>query len=217
MTSVLALGLFLGLAPSVSFAQTQPATPPAQTQEPAQPPAQTDTQAQPPTQTDTQQQAQEPPKTDTQQQAQEPAQTDTQQQAGQKPAEEAVITLQEEDSWMASDLMGATVYSPNDETIGDISDLIVKQDGMITGVVIGVGGFLGIGQKNVALDLKSFSMTPEEDGDMRLVLNSTREELEAAPEFKTAEEEKAEREAQQQTPATPPSPTSPATPPAPAD
>jgi hypothetical protein len=215
MTSVLALGLFLGLAPSVAFAQTQPATPPAQTQEPATPPAQTQEPAQPPAQTDTQ--AQQPAQTDTQQQAQEPAQTDTQQQAGQKPAQEAVITLQEEDSWMASDLMGATVYSPDDQTIGDISDLIIKQDGMVTGVVIGVGGFLGIGQKNVALDLKSFSMQPQEDGEPRLVLNSTREELEAAPEFKTAEEEKAEREAQQQTPATPPSPTSPATPPAPAD
>jgi hypothetical protein len=234
MTSVLALGLFLGLAPSGAYAQTQtdqPAQPQAQTQEPAQTdtqmqaPAQTDTQqAQEPAQTDTQQ-AQEPAETDTQQ-AQEPAETDTQQ--AQEPAEtdeqqaaapaEGVISRQEEGSWMGTDLIGATVYSPQDEEIGDISDLIIMEDGTVQGVVIGVGGFLGIGEKKVGVGLQSLSMTEDEGGEMKIVLNSTKEELEAAADFKTLEEERAEQEAQQ-APATPPagSPTAPATPPAPAD
>jgi len=174
MTSLLALGLFLGLAPTGVYAQTQtdqPATPQVQTQEPAaQPdtqmkteePAQTDTQAQtPPADTGTQAQtppadtgtqAETPPADTGTQQAEEPAvKTDTEQQAGQMPAQEAVITSQDDGTWLGSELMGATVYSPNDETIGDISDLIIAEDGMVKGVVIGVGGFLGIGQKDVAI------------------------------------------------------------------
>ena len=53
--------------------------------------------------------------------------------------------------WRASKLDGLDVYNPNDEKIGDISELIIDRDGKIEAVVIGVGGFLGMGEHQVAV------------------------------------------------------------------
>lgn len=53
--------------------------------------------------------------------------------------------------WRTSKLDGLDVYNPNNEKIGDISELIVDRDGKIAAVVIGVGGFLGMGEHLVAV------------------------------------------------------------------
>jgi hypothetical protein len=148
---------------------------------------------------------------------------ETQQQAEQptEPGQvEGQILLQEEDTVLGSSMIGSTVYSPTDESIGKISDVLIKMDGTVQGVVIGVGGFLGIGQKRVAVEMKTLSITPEQEGqEVRLVLSSTKEELEKAPAFKTAAEQEAERQAEQtrQQQGQVPSPTAPTAPPAPAD
>src|SRR4051794_4921060 len=49
---------------------------------------------------------------------------------------------------MASNLIGSTVYSNNNENVGDINDIIIGNDGRVQGVVVGVGGFLGLGEKD---------------------------------------------------------------------
>jgi hypothetical protein len=56
--------------------------------------------------------------------------------------------LQDKDSILGSSLIGSTVYTPANETVGDINDLIIGLDGKVQGVVIGVGGFLGLGEKD---------------------------------------------------------------------
>ena len=64
------------------------------------------------------------------------------------------ILMQEENTILARDLIGQTVYDPDNAKIGSISDLILSKDGMnVQGFIIGVGGFLGIGEKAVALKL----------------------------------------------------------------
>lgn len=110
---------------------------------------------------------------------------------------EGQIVLQSADSILATDLIGLTVFSATGEKVGDINDVIVKLDGAVEGVVIGVGGFLGIGEKDVAIELGQIQLTPREEGGMRLVLNATRADLEAAPAFKTAAEQQFEAEAEQ--------------------
>ncbi len=50
---------------------------------------------------------------------------------------------------MASDIRGTRVYGANNENVGDINDILLAQDGQIVALVVGVGGFLGIGQKDV--------------------------------------------------------------------
>lgn len=53
--------------------------------------------------------------------------------------------------WRASKLVGVDIYGPDNKSIGDVNDVLINRDGSIKAVVIGVGGFLGVGEKSVAL------------------------------------------------------------------
>ena len=116
-----------------------------------------------------------------------------------KPVEGQII-LQDKATFLASAIIGGNVYSPSDESVGDVNDLVIKSTGEIEAVVVGVGGFIGIGEKNVAIALDRFTMEPTEDlGSTKLVLNATKEELQAAPAFKSAYVQKLDEEYDRQT------------------
>ncbi|MGQ7794527.1 PRC-barrel domain-containing protein [Faunimonas sp. B44] len=86
---------------------------------------------------------------------------------------------------LASRIIGQAVYSgqdPDSDRIGDVNDLVLDEDGKVTQAVIGVGGFLGIGEKDVAVPIDEVAVV-ERDGEMRLVYASTRDELESAERF----------------------------------
>ena len=55
------------------------------------------------------------------------------------------------DLWRGSKLIGVDIYGPDNKKIGDISDVLMSHDGKAASVIIGVGGFLGIGQKDIAI------------------------------------------------------------------
>ncbi len=61
------------------------------------------------------------------------------------------MTKMEANQMMASDLIGTRVIGANNESIGDINDVIMDRNGQIKAAVVGVGGFLGIGEKDVAV------------------------------------------------------------------
>ena len=87
---------------------------------------------------------------------------------------------------LASRIMGSTVYTSNADdadTIGDVNDLVIGDDGEISAVVIGVGGFLGMGEKNVAVDFTELEWSQAADGTFRYVLPTTADQLNTAPEF----------------------------------
>jgi hypothetical protein len=63
-----------------------------------------------------------------------------------KPVEGQII-LQDKSTLLASAIIGSSVYSPSDESMGDVNDLVIKPTGEIEAVVVGVGGFIGIGEK----------------------------------------------------------------------
>jgi hypothetical protein len=71
------------------------------------------------------------------------------------------LTQEAPDQWRASKLVGVDVYGPNDEKVGDINDVLISHDGKVAAVVIGVGGFLGIGEKNVALPYASLQWSEQ--------------------------------------------------------
>jgi hypothetical protein len=104
----------------------------------------------------------------------------------------------------------AASYAPDKAKIGSISDLILSKDGKtVEGFVIGVGGFLGIGEKSVALKMDRLKMTAGPNGAMELVVDVKKEELTNAPTFKSkkdqdAEKQAAERPRIQQPPTMPP-------------
>ena len=84
----------------------------------------------------------------------------------------------------ADNLEGANIYDANDEDIGEIDSLIVSQDGTIEKVILDVGGFLGIGEREVAVTFDELQIIRNEDGsDLRVYVGATKEELEAQPDY----------------------------------
>ena len=89
----------------------------------------------------------------------------------------------------ASDLIGATVRNSADESIGEIDELVLSPNGQIVAAVVGVGGFLGIGERNVALDYKSIRIERDpnamtQSGSFIVRVNATKDSLQNAPEWK---------------------------------
>jgi sporulation protein YlmC with PRC-barrel domain len=81
----------------------------------------------------------------------------------------------------ASQMIGMAVYNANNERIGEINEILLDNTGKVAAVIIGVGGFLGLGERDVAVAFNGIQMAREEDGDLRLTVNTTRETLTNAP------------------------------------
>ncbi len=206
LTSVAASAIFLGaaLAPA-AYAQdtTKPATDQTQTME--QQPGMTgddatgttpgDTAANPTT-TPTEDTAQTPATgTATEDTAQTPA-TPTEDTAQAPAAGGDYLTAQSDEQISANTYIGQSVYNSGDESIGKISDLIMAKTGGVDAAIIGVGGFLGIGEKWVAVPFEKIAITQVPDSDdVKLTTTETAESLQAAPEFKTKSQQVAERQA----------------------
>jgi sporulation protein YlmC with PRC-barrel domain len=155
-------------------------TPPAEEAQPAQPaaPAQDMTQQQP---------AAEPA------QPAEPATTEAEQPATPPPTE-AVIPAQAAGDVRAEKLIGMTVYDTNGDKVGQVKDILFNEQGQATGVVLSVGGVLGLGAKSVGLQWSEVDIQP--DAEVAKV-QYNKDQLEAAPDFKTQEAQKAEADAAQ--------------------
>jgi sporulation protein YlmC with PRC-barrel domain len=99
---------------------------------------------------------------------------------------------------LASELIDQAVYSSagdDAEEIGNVTDVVFNQQGQMTAVVIGVGGFLGIGEKSVAVPFDTLQFVIAADNTERWVVETTADALNAAPEFVWEEDEPAEAEA----------------------
>ncbi|SFP27912.1 PRC-barrel domain-containing protein [Mesorhizobium sp. NFR06] len=116
--------------------------------------------------------------------ATQPAATDStgmQKPAATPPAE----PVKKADGNLATNIMGESVYNgtaDDAQKIGDVKDIVLAKDGKAQSLVIGVGGFLGIGTKNVTYDFAKAKWA-EKDGNRWLVAETTKEELQAQPEF----------------------------------
>ena len=83
----------------------------------------------------------------------------------------------------ASNLMGTDVKTADGEKVGSVDDLIIDQDGQVVAIIVGVGGFLGMGEKDVAIGWDNVSRTNLSKDDKGLRVDVTRQNLRAAPEF----------------------------------
>jgi sporulation protein YlmC with PRC-barrel domain len=89
------------------------------------------------------------------------------------------------DGHLATQIIGESVYNGTAEDaqhVGDVNDIVIGSDGNIQAVVVGVGGFLGLGEKNVAVDFANLDWV-ERNGDRWLVAPMTKEQLEQQAEF----------------------------------
>ncbi|WP_323766148.1 PRC-barrel domain-containing protein [Marinovum sp.] len=84
----------------------------------------------------------------------------------------------------SENLTGAPAYDSNDERIGEVSELILSENGEVKSVIVDVGGFLGIGEKPVELELSQIDiLRTDAGGDIRVYIAMTEEELEAMPDY----------------------------------
>ena len=86
------------------------------------------------------------------------------------------------DTMLASALGAIEVVGPDGETLGDVEDTVLGHDGRVVALLIGVGGFLGLGEKTVAVRYERLSVRPTEEGFV-FVSELDRAALEAAPAF----------------------------------
>jgi sporulation protein YlmC with PRC-barrel domain len=110
------------------------------------------------------------------------------------------IQAQGADKWVFSKFKGTDVLGPDNAKVGSVNDLLFDKSGKIDGLIVGVGGFLGIGEKNVAIDLSAFQVVPYNTGTTGTSANSamssdndpthvnlkvswTKDQLKAAPDF----------------------------------
>jgi len=113
------------------------------------------------------------------------------------------IQTQGTDKWVFSKFKGSDVLGPDNAKVGSINDLLFDRNGKIDGLIVGVGGFLGIGEKNVAIDMTAFQVVPYSSGvsgatgagtnpamssdndptRVNLKVSWTKDELKAAPDF----------------------------------
>jgi PRC-barrel domain len=99
------------------------------------------------------------------------------------------LAKQASDDWLASNLIGHTVYNAQDEIVGDINDLVTDGDGKIVAVLVGSGGFLGIGQKDVALRFEDLKLARDENDSVKIIADVNKEVLAAAPDYQTLAEQ----------------------------
>jgi hypothetical protein len=104
------------------------------------------------------------------------------------------IKEQGADQWVFTKFKGTDVLGPDNGRVGSVDDLLFDKNGKIIGIVVGVGGFLGIGAKNVAIGMSAFDVVPADIGDrnntqasdptsVKLKVMWTKDQLMDAPDF----------------------------------
>jgi sporulation protein YlmC with PRC-barrel domain len=83
----------------------------------------------------------------------------------------------------ASKLIGTTVQNNANESIGKINEVVLSKDGKVAAVVIGVGGFLGMGEREVAVTFEALRIAQDSNNKTTVSLNATKDSLKAAPEW----------------------------------
>ena len=84
-----------------------------------------------------------------------------------------------------SKLIGRNVKNPQGDTVGEIKSIYVNKNGSVAGVMVGVGGFLGVGQREVRLAWKDLNVT---DNGEKVTVNMTKDQLKAMAPYKYKDE-----------------------------
>jgi sporulation protein YlmC with PRC-barrel domain len=88
------------------------------------------------------------------------------------------------DEMRASKLIGTNVVNAANETVGEINEVVLGKDGRVAAVVVGVGGFLGMGEREVAMNFSSLKMSRDGSNNLVITVDATKDSLKTAPEWK---------------------------------
>lgn len=86
-------------------------------------------------------------------------------------------------AWNARDFMQSRVYNMAGERIGDVNDILVDDGGRVSAIILGVGGFLGIGEKEVSMAPDQVKRMVHSDGETYFTVNATKDQLTSAPDY----------------------------------
>jgi sporulation protein YlmC with PRC-barrel domain len=100
--------------------------------------------------------------------------------AAQKQAATELMTTVPDNAQTVSTYYNEDVYDNQENQIGDVNDILLDTEGRVSAVIVGVGGFLGLGEKDVAVPFNALKVA-EKNGDRYLVMNTTKEALQNAP------------------------------------
>lgn len=84
----------------------------------------------------------------------------------------------------ASKLIGTTVVNTANERVGDINEIVLGKDGKVAAVIVGVGGFLGMGEHEVAVNFNSIRMSRDQNDNLVVTMNATKDVLKDAPQWR---------------------------------
>jgi PRC-barrel domain len=99
------------------------------------------------------------------------------------------LSRQMPDELLVTDLLGRPAVNAANETIGDVNDLVTDRSGKAIAVVVGVGGFLGIGEKDVAIPFEDLKFTRDENNDVNIEVKIDKEALKAAPDYQSLDDQ----------------------------
>ncbi len=99
------------------------------------------------------------------------------------------ISRQMRDELLVTDVLGRSAVNAANETIGDVNDLVTDKSGKAIAAVIGVGGFLGIGEKDVAIPFEDLKFTRDTNNDVRIEVDIDKEALTAAPDYQSLDDQ----------------------------
>jgi sporulation protein YlmC with PRC-barrel domain len=99
------------------------------------------------------------------------------------PGRAEIMSNVPNNSTTVTDWYKQNVYDPSDNKIGEIMDVLVSPDGRATALIVGVGGFLGAGEKDVAVPFSAVKHTMKNQ-KIYLTMDTTKDALKAAPGFK---------------------------------
>jgi sporulation protein YlmC with PRC-barrel domain len=103
--------------------------------------------------------------------------------AGSAMAASEMLTSVPSNAVTVTDWYKQSVYDPNNTKIGEVMDVLVSPDGRANTLIVGVGGFLGAGEKDVAVNFNAVKRTSK-NNSVYLTMNATKDELKSAPGFK---------------------------------
>ena len=107
--------------------------------------------------------------------------------AGSPVAATSFITTQPPNEWLARVFIGQAVHNTAGEIVGDVNDLIFDRQGRINTVVIGVGGFLGMGEKSVGIRFDTLTFNVGKNGQHVIVVALSKQDLTQAPGFRATD------------------------------
>jgi len=99
------------------------------------------------------------------------------------------LGAQKSSDFLASNLIGQPVVNVKNEAIGDINDLVTDDNGKVVAVLVGAGGFLGLGEKDLAVPFEDLKIARDANNDLTIILSVDQETIASAPDYQRLDEQ----------------------------